>query len=216
MQFCKNLDLPISQVVLENEKSIEANIKANYHVNKLHIGIESSYFHIMDYIIGDIDNTISAMTIGANGVRVYNALNYASIFDVYVNASYEFSESFSANGTIGYNYGKGQNNKNLPLIKPFSYLTEVSYSTKKFNAALQLEGNGNQSKYSSFYGEDETPAYAVMNLNLGNVFYIKQNKLVLKYGIENILDANYSTYADWNNIPRQGRNFYINTSYVIF
>ena len=81
---------------------------------------------------------------------------------------------------------------------------------------MQLEGNGNQSDYSSFYGEDETPAYAILNLNLGNIFYLKSNKLVLKYGVENILDANYSTYADWNNISRQGRNFYLNASYIIF
>jgi iron complex outermembrane receptor protein len=156
------------------------------------------------------------MTIGANGVKVYNALSYATIFDVYLNSSYSLSKSLSVNGTVGCNYGKGHDNEDLPLIKPFSYLAEVSYNNKKFNAALQLEGNGNQSKYSSFYGEDETPAYAVMNLNLGNVFFINQNKLVLKYGVENILDTNYSTYADWNNISRQGRNFYINLSLINF
>jgi iron complex outermembrane receptor protein len=206
----------IGNPTLENEKAIEVNIKTNYHVNKLHIGIESSYFHIMDYIIGNIDNNISSMTIGANGVKVYKALSYATIFDVYLNSSYSLSKSLSVNGTVGYNYGKGHDKENLPLIKPFSYLAEVSYNKEKFNAALQLEGNGNQSKYSSFYGEDETPAYAVMNLNLGNVFFINQNKLVLKYGVENILDTNYSTYADWNNISRQGRNFYINLSLINF
>ena len=78
-----------------------------------------------------------------------------------------------------------------------------------------MSGNGNQSKYSSFYGEDETPSYAVLNLNLSNIFYIKSYKVVVKYGVENILDTNYSTYADWNNIARQGRNFYINLSYII-
>jgi len=77
-----------------------------------------------------------------------------------------------------------------------------------------LEGNGNQSCYSSYYGEDNTSAYAVLNLNLGNILYVKNNKMIFKYGVENILDANYSTYADWNNIPRQGRNFYANVSYV--
>lgn len=94
-------------------------------------------------------------------------------------------------------------------------MAEVNYSTAKFNAALQLEGNGNQTKYSPFYGEDETPSYAVLNLNLGNVTYINSNKLIFKYGVENILDTNYSSFADWNNIPRQGRNFYLNVSILI-
>ena len=66
-----------------------------------------------------------------------------------------------------------------------------------------------------FYGEDETPGYAVLNLNFGNHLYFRTNKIVLKYGIENLLDTTYSTYADWNNISRQGRNFYMNLSIVI-
>ncbi|MFI0428658.1 TonB-dependent receptor [Mariniflexile sp. HMF6888] len=205
----------IGNPTLKNEKAIEANLKANYHYKKFHIGIESSYFHITDYIIGEIDATLSPMTIGANGVQVYTQLNDATIFDVYLNSSYQLSKTFSVNATVGYNYGKGSNKEPLPLIKPFSYLAEINYNTSSFNAAIQLEGNGNQSKYSRFYGEDETPPYAVLNLNLGNIFYINNQKTVLKYGIENIFDTNYSTYADWNNIPRQGRNMYINLSFVL-
>ncbi|QXP61026.1 TonB-dependent receptor [Olleya sp. HaHaR_3_96] len=204
----------IGNPTLKNEKAIEANFKADYNFNKFTIGLESSYFYLMDYIIGDIDTTLSPMTIGANGVRVYNALPNASIFDVYVNTSYKFSNTISANASVGYNYGKGSNNKNLPLIKPFSYLAELNYNIKTFNAALQLEGNGNQSNYSNFYGEDETPSYSVLNLNLGHVFFLDTNKFILKYGLENILDTTYSTYADWNNIQRQGRNFYMNVSVV--
>lgn len=199
---------------LKNEKSLEANIKTNYHSGNFKIGLESSYFHIKNYVVGDIDSSLSPMTIGANGVKLYTALDYASIFDVYLNSSYQFNKQFSMNTSIGYNYGKGSNGEYLPLIKPFSYIAELNYTTTHFNAALQLKGNGNQSNYSSFYGETETAAYGILNLNLGNMYYLKSNKLVLKYGVENIMDAYYSTYADWNNIARQGRNFYINASFV--
>ncbi|TYB77149.1 TonB-dependent receptor plug domain-containing protein [Bizionia myxarmorum] len=204
----------IGNPTMNNEKALEANAKANYYINRFKIGVEASYFYIMDYIIGEIDPTLSAMTIGANGVRVYSALDNATIFDVFVNSSYEITETLSVNGTVGYNYGSGSNGENLPLIKPFSYVAEMAYYTAAFNASIQLEGNGNQSRYSSYYGEDNTAAYAILNLNLGNIIYLKNNKMILKYGVENILDANYSTYADWNNIPRQGRNFYANVSYV--
>ncbi|WP_417872745.1 TonB-dependent receptor plug domain-containing protein [Xanthomarina gelatinilytica] len=200
---------------LNNEKALEANLAANYYANQLKIGFETSYFYLTDYIIGEVDPSLSAMTIGANGVKVYQALSHASIFDFYVNATYDISDAFSLNTTLGYNYGKGSNDENLPFIKPFSYLAEINYNRDFFNAALQLDGNGNQTNYSSYYGENETAAFAILNLNLGNVFYIKSNKMVLKYGVENILDTNYSTYSDWNNIPRQGRNFYMNVSFVI-
>lgn len=199
---------------LKDEKSLEANFSFKRKFNDFEIGVQSSYFYIMDYIIGELATNVSSMTIGANGVRVYNALDNASIFDVYLNSSYKISDRFAINGTVGYNYGKGNNDENLPLIKPFSYFTEINYTTPKFNAALQLDGNDNQSNFSSLYGENETAAYAILNLNLGNAFYGKKGKTILKYGIENILDSNYSTYADWNNIPRQGRNFYMNVSFV--
>ncbi|TXD83055.1 TonB-dependent receptor [Subsaximicrobium wynnwilliamsii] len=205
----------IGNPTLANEKAIEANLKANYHKNRFHIGFEASYFHLMDYIIGDIAETLSPMTIGATGVRIYKALSNASIFDVYLNSSYKLSEALAVNATLGYNRGRGSNDENLPLIKPLSFMAEFNYNTPKFNAALQLEANGNQSNYSGFYGEDETPAYGVLNLNFGNLFYMKTNKVVFKYGVENVLDTNYSTFADWNNIPRQGRNVYANLSVVL-
>ncbi|MFC5048885.1 hypothetical protein [Aquimarina hainanensis] len=47
----------------------------------------------MDYIIGEINPAISPMTIGANGVRVYNSLAYASIFKSTLNSTYTLSES---------------------------------------------------------------------------------------------------------------------------
>lgn len=103
----------------------------------------------------------------------------------------------------------------LYVFKKKTKKAVINYKAKQFNAALQLEGNGNQSQYSSFYGEDETPAYGILNLNFGSVFFADSTKFVLKYGIENLLDAKYSTFTDWNNISRQGRNFYLNLSVVL-
>ena len=164
---------------LKDEKALEANFNFKQKYNDFEIGLETSYFYIMDYIIGELSPNVSSMTIGANGVRVYSALDHASIFSSYLNSSYQISERFAINGTIGYNYGKGNDGENLPLIKPFSYFAEFNYNRPKFNAALQLDGNGNQSNYSIKYGENETADYAILNLNLGNVFYNKLGKTIL-------------------------------------
>jgi len=37
----------------------------------------------------------------------------------------------------------------------------------------------------------------------------------VKLGAENIFDTYYSTFSDWNNIPRRGRNLFVNLNYVI-
>ncbi len=199
---------------LENEKALEFNFSFKNKLKNFSYSLESSFFYIMDYIIGDIATNVPPMTIGANGVRVYEALDNATIFNTYLNATYNFSKSFSINGTFGYNYGKGSNDKNLPLIRPVSYVLELNYQKKRFNAALQIEGNATQHNFGGFYGENKTPSFTVINLNFGNLFIHKKGKTILKYGIDNLLDLNYSTFADWNNIPRQGRNIYLNISKV--
>jgi len=205
----------IGNPTLKNEKSVDVNFSFNYKAKALKLGLETSLFHIKDYIIGAINNNLSPMTIGSNGVRVYNALDYANIFNVFINSNYKLSQKIAFNTSVGYNYGKDSNKNNLPLISPITYLAELNYSISKFNAALELNGNASQTNYSHEYGEDKTPAFAIINLNLGSNFSLKNGQLILKYGVENVLDKNYSTYADWNNISRQGRNFYMNASYII-
>jgi iron complex outermembrane receptor protein len=55
----------------------------------------------------------------------------------------------------------------------------------------------------------------VVNANASYAFYKGENKIFVKTGVENILDRYYSTFADWKNIPRMGRNIFINVSFVI-
>ena len=205
----------IGNPTLDNEKSVEFNFNTNYKLNNFKIGFETSYFYISNYIIGETDTTIAPMTIGANGVRIYTALDNAYIFNTALSLKYNLSKQVTFNTSLGYNLGEGNNNENLPLIRPISYFTEINYYKNKFNVSLQLKGNDTQNNYSAKYGEDKTPAYAIFNINFGNKFNLKNNNLILKYGVENILDKNYSTYADWNNFPRQGRNFYLNASYIL-
>ena len=169
---------------LKNEKSFEANFKATFKHNGLKLGVEGSYFRIQDYIIGEVDPSLSAMTIGANGVRLYHALPNATIFNSFVNVSYKFSKAITAKTGFGYSYGKSNDDDNLPLISPLSYNAALDYSRKRFNVGLQLTANGNQTNYSSTYGEDRTPAYAILNINAGNTMVFNDQKLILKYGVE--------------------------------
>ena len=78
-----------------------------------------------------------------------------------------------------------------------------------------MNGAREQSNFSSDYGEDMTGAYAVFNANASYSLLFENNKLILKSGVENMFDTYYSTYADWNNIPRMGRNIFLNISFVI-
>src|SRR5690606_17017217 len=53
---------------LSNEKSWELNGFVHYHTDNFHSKLSASYFHIQDYIVGVIDDSVLPMTIGAMGV----------------------------------------------------------------------------------------------------------------------------------------------------
>jgi iron complex outermembrane receptor protein len=205
----------IGNPYLENETSLELNVSAKRTTKKLTLGAEVSGFYIFDYIIGKTDPDLVGMTIGADGVRIYEALDYATILTTNVNASYQLFPSWNLSGMMGYNLGNDNNGNNLPLISPFTYRAALHFKKNLFDADINLDGAGKQTNFSSYYGENETESYTIINASASYNFYFGSQKLYVKAGVENIFDTNYSTYADWNNIPRMGRNCFINVSYLI-
>lgn len=205
----------IGNPYLDNEKSSEVNFNLNYSNHKFKAGVTTSFFFISNYIIGKIDPTLAQMTIGADGVRVYEALEYATIFNTGLSVSYNLLPAIDIEGGLSYNLGQDYSGMNLPLISPLDYRMSIRYRKNYFNASFNMNGAREQSNFSSDYGEDMTGAYAVFNANASYSLLFENNKLILKSGVENMFDTYYSTYADWNNIPRMGRNIFLNISFVI-
>ncbi|MCA0348644.1 MAG: TonB-dependent receptor [Bacteroidetes bacterium] len=200
---------------LKNEKVFEGNAFVSFKNKKWTLKAETSYFHIMDYIISRPNSSFIPMTIGANGVKVYTALDYATIYNVSLSNDYRINDKINWNMKFIITKGIDSDKMNLPFMSPFSYSTNVSYFDKKITADLTLLGNGIQNDFSPFYGEDKTPDFAVLNANFGYKFKWNRSKLLTKIGVENILDTNYSTYLDWNNLPQKGRNFFVNINYML-
>ncbi len=198
---------------LKNETSLEGNIFVGYKSEKGSAKVTSSYFHISNYIVGKPAQNLIPMTIGASGIKIYTALDYATIFNVDLNLDYQFSTDFKWKGQLVYSYGKDFENKNLPFISPLRYSSSLNYSKGKFSTGIAVQGNATQTQFSPFYGEDRTPAYAILNFDSGYSFHIDKSKWNLRAGVENILDTYYSTFADWNNFPRRGRNFFLNVAF---
>lgn len=197
---------------LKNETSIEGNAFVGLKKEKINLKIASSYFHISNYIVGKPDTSLIPMTIGATGVKIYTALDYATIFNISLTSEIKFSRQLKWNSQLVYSRGKDFKNVNLPFISPVSYLTSLAYLKEKFSTEVVLQGNAKHTNFGAIYGEDETPDYAIISANFGYKFNINNNKLITKFGVENIFDSYYSTFSDWNNLPRQGRNYFVNLS----
>ena len=198
---------------LENEKSLETNAFIGYKKQSFSAKISSSYFHISNYIVGKKLSGLIPMTIGANGVKMYSALDYAMIFNVDFTTEIQIMENLKWNAQLGYNRGKDFNGENLPFMSPFSYKTSLNFEKNKFSSEISVIGNSKYRHFAEIYGETKTPAYSIFNASLGYKFIFERNKILVKIGVENAFNRFYTTYSDWNKIPRPGRNFFFNINY---
>ncbi len=200
---------------LKNEQAIELNGALTLNGKKGKVSLNGNIFRMPNYIIGEVETGLSTMTIGADGVKIYRNLNNATISNLYLNTEYKISKHLKWNGGISYHRGIDSDDRNLPFISPIAYGTAINYQKNGFYSAIEMQGATKQVNFNPVFGERQTDAYTVFSLSMGKTFYISKNILYVKAGVQNIFDTFYSTYADWNNIPRMGRNFHFTLSYKI-
>lgn len=193
---------------LKNEISYEGNASAGFQNKKLSIQGKINYFYIQNYIIGRILSMGSPMNYQSVGVKGYTSLDYATLLNMSMNVSYDVLEHLHWKGTLTYARAMDDQGGNLPFIRPLSYQTSLHFMHKKFGIQTSVNGDFQQINYSPEYGEDLTSAYSTWNISADYSFNINRVKAVVQAGAENLLNEYYSTYADWGNIPRMGRNIF--------
>jgi len=193
---------------LKNEVSYELNASAGYTTGRLGIEAKANYFHIENYIVGQILSLGSPMNYQSVGVKGYTSLDYARLFNLSVNAHYDILPHLHWKGTLSYARAADDKGGNLPFIRPLSYQTSLHFMHQGFGIQASVNGDFAQEHFSPEYGEDHTPAYTVWNLSADYTFRFNKYSAVIQVGAENLFDAYYSTYADWGNIPRMGRNIF--------
>ena len=201
---------------LKNESAIELNTNFNFSIlPSFNFSIDGNAFFFSNYIIGQFENRLSAMTVGAEGVKVYGNIDHATIANVSLTADWHPVKGlrWSAKGT--YSLGRDDEDDHLPLIAPFTYQSRLSYATGPLSLQAEVKGHARQAKYGEKYGETETAAWTILNLSANYQFSIIHYQLVLRAGVENLFDKYYATYADWCHIPQKGRNIYVNLSFEI-
>lgn len=193
---------------LKNEVSYETNASVGYKTDRLGIQAKVNYFYIQDYIVGKILSMGSPMNYQSVGVKGYTALDHANIFNLALSSHYDILPTLHWKGSLTYARATDGRGGNLPFIRPLSYQSSLQYQHKQFGIQTSINGDAIQRDYSPEYGEDKTPAYQIWNLSADYSLPIRKVNLTLQAGAENILNAYYSTYADWGNIPRMGRNIF--------
>ena len=203
----------IGNPFLKNESSVEGSAFISYKKNSYSMKASAAYFHISDYIVGEIIQGLLPMTIGARGVKNYTSLKNAGIVNASLETEIQIAEPLKWNSQLVYMSGRDYQGANLPFISPFSYRTWLSYQPGHFSADLTVSGNAAHRKFAEKYGESLTAGYTLADASVGWHFIWGPTALHTKFGVENIFDRNYISYADWNSIPRPGRNVFINLNF---
>lgn len=198
---------------MKNEKSIELNNTISYKHSQMSLRLTNTFFHIRDYIIGRPQPGLSVMTIGAAGVKIYEQLRYAHLFNSTLDVSYYLSDHWLLPVKLTYRRGIDSDNNNLPLMQPFSYTAGITYAKNTFSADVHTTGALKQHRYSPDFGETPAAAYAIVNVSASYQFSLGNQSLTVKTGIENLFDTYYTTFSDWNRLPRMGRNVFIHLVY---
>ena len=200
---------------LKNEGAVEANVSLAWNTEKLTVKGETDAFFFHDYIIGRPDTRLSAMTLGAAGVKIYQNLSYAQIVNASFTADYRPVKWLEWSNRIAYAYGKESRGERLPLIAPLSYQGSLRLRWSNLDAEGGVRMASRNSHCGKDYGETPTSGYTIWHLNVGGHFNIGEVGADLHLGVENLFDRHYSTYSDWNHIPQKGRNVYVNASFRI-
>jgi iron complex outermembrane receptor protein len=200
---------------LSNESALKTSLSLEWKHDRLHISAETFFFRFSQYILGEVTD-IYPMTIGAEGVKKLRNVPHALLSNSNLSITYDFLPQLSWHTRTDYSIGRNSNGWNLPLIPPVQVKSSVTFSGDNgFSASLEAQGAARRNRYSAEYGEKPSDSYLIFNLSAGYIFRIGQTALNLKVGMENVVDKYYTTYSDWNGIPRRGRNIFINIKWSL-
>ncbi|MEQ1554863.1 MAG: TonB-dependent receptor [Ferruginibacter sp.] len=199
----------IGKTNLLSEKSLQFDLSTLYKWKQNKIQINYYFSKVNNFIVGKINSLFSSMTIGANGVKNFSNISFAKIWGLEATSFVNLSPKFITVSTFRYTNAKDNNNMHLPFVSPLKNTTTLRYQPNHFFAQLETEIAASQNTISKNYGEDATASYFLLHSRIGYNTKLYKNNIELQAGVENIFNKNYHDHLDWGNIPRMGRNIYL-------
>lgn len=199
----------IGNTELRSEKSLQADISILYAGNRSRVQINAYYSRVSNFIAGRVNPMLSSMTIGANGVKSFISIPYATVAGAEGSGFFIPFTATDIVTTIRYTIATDNKNNPLPFVAPLKNITSIRYHPKKFSVQMESEIALSQKQVSKQYGEDATGGYILLHARFGYHTAVLRNKIELQAGVENIFDRKYHEHLDWGNISRPGRNIFI-------
>jgi iron complex outermembrane receptor protein len=204
----------IGNPLLKNEQAINSEINLLYTKPSFSWKVSGFHNYIHNYIQGSIRPDLSVMTIGAEGVRSYNNLPYATMIGMESHVNYRFfHQRFTVNQTLKWLKGTNMNGQPLPLMAPLKAITSIRFNHKHYFVQLENELSAAQNQIDSSFGEQKTPGFTIFNIRSNYHFKVQQHDMNFGLGVENMFNKAYFEHLDWGRFLRPGRNVYASLTF---
>lgn len=196
---------------LGQESALQAEMSASLKKGSFEFGLSYFYYHLNNYIVGIIDPELSTMTIGANGVKIYEAMDHAYMTGFEGSAIWTI-KNISWVNVLNFTYGKDSENEILPQLPPLKLTSTFTIKGKNWDISPEVVGAIKKDEVRESFGETSSPAWMIANLRASYSFG-KNTAWNIQTGVENIFNTYYYEFLSWGEIPRPGTNFYVNVSF---
>ena len=192
--------------LLSNEQFARINWSNGLKFEK-HRVTWSKYVYFFDnYIFGVHNQVLWQMTPGGNGVKEYQNVGSAFIAGSELEVSLFEQGLVPTQITVAYRYGEGENVGYLPQMMPLEVKLFNKAKWKGFDFGLTNVYSLRYTRASQAFGEQNVPAYWMMNAAVSRKLTLKKSSLDIEIAGSNLLDNYYTTHLNWNGIPQMGRN----------
>ncbi len=204
----------IGKLDLKPENSYQCELLFRQIMKKAEYSLNLFYHHTQNYIYAYVIPGFGPMTIGAMGLKTYTNIDFATSRGAELTAKYYLSESLTYMASVKYVYGQTCFNTPLPLVPPLKVQQAIRYTKKLMQLQLEYDYAASQNRINPDYGDRSTQDYHLLNFRVSRNIKVKPGIIQLGAACENILNANYREHLDIGAVPRFGRNFSFNLSFL--
>lgn len=197
---------------LKAEQGIGTEVSMQFKQRNLNINIAAYGYRVKNYITGFVETGASAMTMGANGVKMYHNLSHAKLWGTEGSVVYNFQHLGNVISTLRYTNGTDMNGKMLPMMAPLKWVNSYRHALGNLWLQAEFEIAASRRNVNMATGEMPTDGFSLLHFRGGYTIKGKKTNWELNAGVENILNKYYREHLDWGGIPRAGRNVYLQLS----
>lgn len=194
---------------LERESGLQAELSVMLNIKKLKIQASGYLTRVANYITAETAPGFSAMTIGAKGVKQYFNAEHAILSGMEASVVYMPYRNIQVVSVLKYSRGQNDGGEPLSMISPFRNTSSIKFSAGKIWLQAEAEFSASQNRVDVSAGEKPTGSFSLFHFRSGFATEFRKTAVQLNAGVENIFDVFYREHLDWGNIPRPGRNIYI-------